>query len=249
MQRRSFRLMAWFIETLNCLPGLRQDRRRKEYLISSRTQKILIRENGASMKRLIAGLMMVVGLSGIAQAQGDPAAGEALAAVCAGCHGEGGNNPVAPAYPKIAALGDKYLFKQLLDIKTGRRVVPEMTGLLDGMSEEDLANLAAYFDAQDMAFEQADPELVELGRELYRGGNLASNVAACTACHGPEGRGIESAAFPRISGQKAAYIAKQLDDWQEGERDNDPNAMMQDIASKLTDAEIEAVSSYISGLH
>jgi cytochrome c553 len=201
------------------------------------------------MKKLIAGLMMAVGLTGMAQAQGDPAAGEALAEGCVACHGQGGSEPVAPNYPKIAALGENYLLKQLEDIKAGRRVVPEMTGILEPFSEEDLADLAAYFDNQEMAYEQADPDLVELGRSLYRGGNMASNVASCAACHGPAGEGIEAAAFPRLGGQKAAYIAKQLTDWQQGQRDNDPNAMMQDIASKLTEAEIEAVSSYISGLH
>lgn len=192
---------------------------------------------------------MAVGLTGIAQAQGDPDAGEALAGTCAACHGQAGAAPVAPNYPKIAALGERYLLKQLQDIKTGRRVVPEMAGILDPMSEEDLMDLAAYFETEEIEFEQADPELVEQGRELYRGGNLASGVAACTACHGPRGDGVESAAFPRVGGQKAAYIAKQLTDWQQGERENDPNAMMQEIASKLTDAEIEAVSSYMSGLH
>ena len=202
------------------------------------------------MKKLIAGLIMAVGLVGVAQAQtqGDPEAGEALAATCAACHGQAGAAPTVPNYPKIAELGEKYLLKQLLDIKEGRRVVPEMAGILDPMSEEDLINLAAYFDAQEIGVGQADPELVDAGQELYRGGNLASNVAACTACHGPAGDGIESAAFPRVGGQSAAYLAKQLTDWQQGARDNDPNAMMQDIASRLTDAEIEAVSSYMSGL-
>lgn len=192
---------------------------------------------------------MAVGLTGVAWAQGDPAAGEALGASCAACHGQEGKEPIAPDYPKIAGLGEEYLLKQLLDIKEGRRPVPAMAGILDPMSEQDLMDLAAYFDSFDLAFEQADPELVDLGRTLYRAGNLASGVTACTACHGPRGDGVEAAAFPKVGGQRAAYMAKQLVEWQQGIRTNDPNAMMQDIASKLTDAEIEAVSSYMSGLH
>lgn len=192
---------------------------------------------------------MAVGLTGVAWAQGDPAAGEALAASCAACHGQEGKAPIAPDYPKIAGLGEEYLLKQLLDIKEGRRPVPAMAGILDPMSEQDLMDLAAYFDSFDLEFEQADPELVDLGRTLYRAGNLASGVTACTACHGPRGDGVEAAAFPKVGGQRAAYMAKQLVEWQQGIRTNDPNAMMQDIASKLTDAEIEAVSSYMSGLH
>lgn len=192
---------------------------------------------------------MAISLTGMAWAEGDPAAGEQLAASCAACHGQAGKKPIAPNYPKIAALGENYLLKQLLDIKEGRRPVAAMAGILDPMSEQDLMDMAAYFDSQELEFEQADPELVEQGQALYRGGNLASGVAACTACHGPRGDGIEAAAFPKVSGQTADYLAKQLIDWQQGARENDPNAMMQNIAAKLTEAEIEAVSSYMSGLN
>ena len=215
----------------------------------SNPEVILIREDGASMKKIIAGLIMAVGLAGVAQAQGDPEAGKSLAATCGACHGQSGASPVAPSYPKIAGIGEKYILKQLQDIKAGRRVVPEMTGILQPLSEQDLADLAAFYQTQEMTLEQADPELIEMGRALYRGGNMASGVTACSACHGPAGQGIASAAFPQVGGQKAAYLAKQLNDWQAGKRDNDPNAMTQDIASKLTDAEIEAISSYMSGLH
>ncbi|MFE8070561.1 c-type cytochrome [Marinobacteraceae bacterium S3BR75-40.1] len=202
------------------------------------------------MKKLIAGVLLVMGVAGMAYAEGgDPAAGEKNAAVCAGCHGQGGASPVQPSYPKLAGQGEKYLYKQLQDIKSGARKVVPMTGLLNNMSEQDLHDLAAYFAEKDMPIGQADPDLVKKGEALYKGGNLASNVTACAGCHSPDGSGNEPAAFPRLGGQNAEYVAAQLKAFMAGERNNDPAAMMRNVASRLTDAEIKAVASYVSGLH
>ncbi|SFR81752.1 Cytochrome c553 [Marinobacter daqiaonensis] len=201
------------------------------------------------MKKLIAGVVLGLGLSMTAYGAGDPEAGEANAGVCAGCHGQGGAAPVMAEYPKLSGLGEKYLYQQLKSIKDGERVIPEMTGLLDNRSDQDLQDLAAYFDQQEMPLNQADPELIDQGASLYRGGNLATNIAACAACHNPNGLGNEPAAYPRLGGQNAEYVAKSLRDYRAGERDG-PNAqIMTDIAARLTDAEIEAVANYISGLH
>lgn len=202
------------------------------------------------MKKLIAGVVLGVGLIAMAHGAGDPEAGEANAAVCAGCHGAGGAKPIAGSYPKLSDLGQKYLYQQLVAIKEGDRVIASMTGLLDDRSEQDLQDLAAYFDSQNMPIGQANPDLVDAGQSLYRGGNMATNVPACAACHSPSGKGIESAGYPRLSGQNAEYVAAQLKAYRDGERDGGPNAsIMMDVAAKLTDAEIEAVSSYISGLN
>ena len=205
--------------------------------------------SGASMKKAIAGLVVAVGLTGVAQA-GDPAAGEELASTCVACHGEGGKEPIQPEYAKLAGLGERYLLDQLRDIQAGDRQIAEMTGVLDDMSEQDLKDLAAYYNEQEMPEGEADPELVDEGEALYRGGNLSSNVAACIACHGPQGLGNEPAGYPRLSGQTAAYTAKTLRDYKSGERVYDSQSqIMGDIASRLTDSEIEAVAEYIQGLH
>ena len=136
------------------------------------------------------------------------------------------------------------------DIKTGNRAVPEMTGLLDNMTDQDIQDIASYFASQKTSLEQAKADLVEKGQSIYRAGNMATGLAACTACHAPNGQGNGPAAFPALSGQHSTYIAAQLKKFRSGERANDGDArMMRDIAAKLSDSEIEAVSSYISGLH
>lgn len=202
------------------------------------------------MKKLIAGVVLGLGLSMAAHGAGDPEAGEANAGVCAGCHGENGAAPVMGAYPKIAGLGETYQFQQLQAIRDGDREIPEMSGLLDDMSDQDLRDLAAYFDETEMPVGQASPDGIEQGRSLYKGGNLASGVAACAACHSPEGKGNGPAGYPHLGGQNAEYVIKALNDYKSGDRDGAPQAqVMMDIASKLTDAEIEAVANYISGLN
>lgn len=202
------------------------------------------------MKKLIAGVVLGVSLTATAYGAGDPQAGEANAAVCAGCHGQGGAQPTVAAYPKLSDLGETYLHRQLQLIKPQERPVPEMTGLLDNMSDQDLQDLAAYFNSQDMIIGKANPELVEMGKRIYRGGNMAASVPACAGCHSPTGMGNEPAGYPRLSGQSAEYVIKQLKAYRSGERDSGPFAsVMMDVASGLTDEEIEAVASYVSGLH
>ena len=202
------------------------------------------------MKKLIAGVVLGVGLTAMAHGAGDPEAGEANAAVCAGCHGQGGAKPVMAVYPKLSGIGEKYLHQQLVLIKNKDREIPEMTGLLDNMSDQDLQDLAAYFNEQDMPIAQANPDLVDEGQALYRGGNMASGVPACAGCHNPRGIGNEPAGYPRLSGQTADYVEKQLKAYRDGERDAGRNAsVMMDVAAKLTDAEIKAVASYVSGLN
>ncbi|MBD3641320.1 MAG: cytochrome c4 [Marinobacter sp.] len=202
------------------------------------------------MKKLIAGVVLGVSLTTLAHGAGDPQAGEQNAAVCAGCHGQGGQKPVMGVYPKLSGLGEKYLYDQLAAIKSGDRAIPEMTGLLDNMSEQDLQDLAAYFDSQDMIVSQANPDTIDQGAALYRGGNLATGVPACAGCHNPQGKGNEPGGYPALGGQNAEYVIKQLNAYRDGSRNTGANAaIMMDVAAKLTDAEIEAVANYVSGLN
>tara|TARA_R110002167_G_scaffold113852_4_gene287276 strand:- start:1701 stop:2312 length:612 start_codon:yes stop_codon:yes gene_type:complete len=203
------------------------------------------------MKTLLKSVVIVVGiaLAASVSAAGDVEAGKNSSAMCAACHAADGNSAV-PNFPKLAGQGQQYLLKQLKDIKAGNRVIVEMTGMLDGFSDQDLENLAAYFSAQTATGGQAKKDLVEAGEVLYRGGNPATKIAACAACHGPSGKGIELAAFPALSGQHADYIATQLKKFRSGERANDGDTrMMRSVSALLSDKEIEAVASYISGLH
>lgn len=187
--------------------------------------------------------------------EGDVEAGKAKAAVCGACHGADGNS-AAPSNPKLAGQGEVYLIKQLQNFKSGERDNAIMMGQAQGLSEQDMADLAAYYASQSIEVGQADPELVEAGERLYRGGNMASGVSACSGCHGPAGTGIDAAGFPALGGQWAAYTESQLrafraagrNDDVTNKRANDPNAMMRNIAARMTDDEIKAVSSYIAGL-
>lgn len=201
------------------------------------------------MNKLLVSLLLTLGVTGLAQAAGDAAAGQAKTAVCGACHSPDGNS-LAPNFPKLAGQGERYLLKQLNDIKSGNRQVVEMTGLLTNLSDQDLADIAAYYASQTGSIGQADPKLVERGEALFRGGNLEAGMPACTGCHSPNGAGNDLAGFPKLNGQHATYVAKQLTDFREGNRTNDGDAMiMRSIAAKLSNKDIEALSSYIQGLH
>ncbi|MEC8009631.1 MAG: c-type cytochrome [Pseudomonadota bacterium] len=188
--------------------------------------------------------------------RGDADKGKALSAVCGACHGADGNSMI-PTFPKIAGQHARYVNKQLHDIKNGDREVPEMAGIAAGLSDQDMADLSAYFEKQSGSIEGADPELVELGEKIYRMGKEDGNVPACTACHQPDGQGLGLAGYPKLSGQHADYTAKQLmafraaarEDINAKYRTNDGEAMIMRMAAKgLSDKEILAVSAYVSGL-
>ena len=190
-------------------------------------------------------------------AAGDAGAGKAKSALCAGCHGADGNSMV-PNFPKLAGQGEKYLIKQMKDIKSGERAVPEMTGMLAASSDQDIADMAAYFAGQTAQLAGAKEVKLELGEKLYRGGNLKTGVPACTGCHSPSGQGSAPAGYPMLSGQFAAYTAKQLRAFRTAAHDaedpagraNDGDArIMRDIAASMSDVEIDAVANYIAGLH
>jgi len=186
-------------------------------------------------------------------ARGDPAKAQPIVAqVCAACHGVDGNSAIA-ANPTLAAQHPEYTLKQLANFKSrngkpAERASSVMSGMVANLSSDDMTNLAAYFAGQKATPRLAsDPELVNRGQEIYRGGILAKSVAACAACHSPNGAGVP-AQFPRLAGQHAEYIEAQLKAFRSGERANDPNRMMRAIATQLSDGEIKAVAEYISGL-
>ena len=206
------------------------------------------------MNKLLVSLLLTLGVTGIAQAAGaalvgDAAAGQAKTAVCGACHGPDGNS-MAPNFPKLAGQGDRYLLKQLHEIKDGKRQVLEMTGLLANLNDQDLADIAAYYSSQKGSVGAADPALVAQGEALFRGGNLEKGMPACIGCHSPDGQGLAAAGFPHLGGQHASYIEKQLTDFREGDRTNDGDSMiMRGIAAKMSNKDIKALASYIQGLH
>jgi len=175
-------------------------------------------------------------------------AGQAKAAVCGACHGPTGNESPLPNSPKLGGQGERYLLKQLQEIKGGVRVVPQMAGILDPMSDQDLANLAAWFSSQSAPQGAVDPAKRALGERLFRAGDATIGVAACSACHAPNGAGNHAAGYPALSGQDPAYTELQLKAFRDGARTNDAAEVMRTTAARLNDAEIAALASYVSGL-
>ena len=201
----------------------------------------------------VAALLCAGTAAAQAPAKPDAAKGQGIASqVCAACHAADGNSPAA-ANPKLAGQVYEYLHKQLVNYKpqAGKRAAREnavMAGMVANLSVADMQNVAAYYASQKLKPAAAkDKELAALGQKIYRGGNTATAVAACSGCHGPSGAGIP-AQYPRISGQFAEYIEVQLKAFRSGTRSNDPNGMMRGVAGRMSDREIQAVAEYVAGL-
>ncbi|MCC6374798.1 MAG: cytochrome c4 [Moraxellaceae bacterium] len=216
------------------------------------------------MKKSFAALVALLSVSSVyamPMPKGDAAAGQAMSAQCAACHGADGNS-AAPTFPRLAGQNAKYIYKQLNDFKSGLRNNALMMPMVADKTDQQMADLAVYFSQQKSAVNLADPALLDKGERLYRGGNPATGVAPCAGCHGPSGKGNSYAVFPKLGGQHADYIKAQLiafraagrDDNTDQKRVNDAakageQGIMQMVASKLSDKEIDALANYVSGLH
>jgi len=194
-------------------------------------------------------LLAVISLQAVAE--GDAAAGQAKSAICAACHGVDGNSAV-PNWPKLAGQHASYIERQTALIQSGARLVPEMSGIVAAMSQQDFADIAAYFASQTNNGGVADESIAALGQSIYRAGNAETGVPACMSCHGPAGEGNPLSGYPALAGQHAVYVAKMLTGFRNGENwgeSDGPSHVMNGSAANLTDEEIAAVSSYIQGLY
>lgn len=200
------------------------------------------------MKNLAIALTLLVGMVGTVNASGDAKAGKEKSVTCMACHTADGNS-VITIYPKLAGQHADYIVKQLKEFKSGARKNAIMAGMVAALSEQDMKDLAAYYESQQITDGTTPENVVSVAKSLYQGGDMERNIAACIACHGPRGNGSGLAKFPKIASQNADYIAIQLKAFRSGERANDPSGMMGDTAKKLTDAEIDALSKYLGGLH
>ena len=195
------------------------------------------------------GLSLLVSLPVLAA--GDADAGQGKVAVCAACHGMDGNS-VVPNWPKIAGQHAAYLQRQLALTKDGSRPIPEMAGIAMSLTDQDMADLAAYFSSQTASAGLTDESLRASGELLYRSGNADTDIPACMSCHGPAGEGNPFAGYPSLAGQHAVYSEKMLKGFRAGTTwgaDDASSKIMTDVAKRLTDEEIKAVSSYVQGLH
>jgi cytochrome c553 len=162
------------------------------------------------------------------------------------CHGPDGNS-VIPVNPKLAQQHPEYLVKQLTEFKAGKRENAVMLGMASALSDDDMRNVAFWLSSKKaVPGEAKDKETVLLGEKIYRGGIADRQIPACAGCHSPNGAGIP-AQYPRLSGQSQDYAVAQLTSFRDGLRKN--SVQMTQIAAKLNDREIKAVSDYIAGLH
>jgi len=215
-------------------------------------------------KRLVLALVSLAAFSHLALAAtpvvGDAEAGAAKSATCAACHGMDGNSP-APNWPKLAGQHADYTVRQSAMVRDGHREVLEMMPFVQGLSDQDLADIGAYFAtkavlpgvADDSAIAgRNDETYATLGQAIYRAGKPSAGVPACMACHGPTGHGVTGAGFPALAGQHGQYTAARLRFFNGGGHygeEGDRSAIMTTIAQRLDDTEIDAVATYIEGLH
>jgi cytochrome c553 len=180
-------------------------------------------------------------------AAGTKEAGQAKSTPCVACHGIDGNS-ANPEWPSIAGQHESYLARHLKAFRDGARQNPLMTPMAAGLSDEDIADLAAWYSSQTARGGETEPSKLKLGQRIFRAGNMEEQTMACAACHGPTGRGNPLADYPAIQGQHATYVAAQLRAYKAGTRTSDPNQMMRSLAARLSEAEIDAVASYVQGL-
>ena len=177
----------------------------------------------------------------------DIAAGKEKSAVCAACHGADGNSTNGE-WPSLAGQHASYTYKQLNDFKQGRRANATMSGMVALLNDDDMKNLAAYYESQQARPIAFDGELIELGENIYRGGITETRVAACIGCHSPQGTGNGPAGWPSLKGQHPKYVVTQLQAFKLGVRANDTGKMMHNVSARMSDMEMQAVAAYIAGL-
>ncbi|MGV8943899.1 c-type cytochrome [Thermomonas sp.] len=196
---------------------------------------------------------------------GDATAGQTKAGACAACHGLDGN-PTDPQYPRLAGMPERYIAQQLGQFKDGERtsgMAAIMVPFATMLSAQDMRDVGAWFASQHASAGIADDTVIaagpnqgmkfyEVGQHLYRAGDAARGIPACTACHGPSGAGNPGPAYPAVHGQQAAYVATRLEEYRAGTttaKDPAHFNLMASVAKSLTDEEIQSLGNYLQGLH
>lgn len=180
--------------------------------------------------------------------KGDPVAGLTGSHLCQGCHGEVGLS-VEDLIPNLAGQYADYIAKQLRNFQSGARTHQIMSAMATTISDTELVDIAAYYASQNKMHGNGGGNN-PVGKNLFLNGDAGRNIPPCMSCHGENGKGLAPniATYPVIGGQHKAYLRAQLQHWRSGERSNSPDGVMSKVAKSLTDAEIEALTDYLSGL-
>jgi len=192
-------------------------------------------------------ILALSGLMSITANAADIEAGKTKSAVCAACHGADGNSSNA-AWPSLAGQHASYIYKQLNDFKEGRRNNASMAGMVALLNDEDMKNVAAYYESLPPKSVAFDVDMVAAGESIYRGGITETHVAACMGCHSPSGKGNGPAGWPSLKGQHPEYLVTQLQNFKQGSRANDNGKMMRNVVIRMSDMEMKSVAAYIAGI-
>ncbi|MFW5455007.1 MULTISPECIES: c-type cytochrome [Thioalkalivibrio] len=210
-------------------------------------------------KQLAGSLALVLGfgmgastVQAVDGLEGDPQRGEGLTQTCVSCHqadGSGQNIPNGESWPRLAGLPEGYIARQLKDYQEDRRESSTMAPFANMLDDQGIADVAAYYAqlpvTEAQGGEDVDEATLARGEELALRGDWNQYIVSCQSCHGPGNAGAGDS-FPGIASQHAGYIADQLHQWQEGERDNDPQGLMAAIAKRMSDEDIRAVSAWLA---
>lgn len=203
---------------------------------------------------LLSLALIAAGAHGESLVDGDVDAGKTKSTPCSACHGADGNS-MSPLWPNLAGQSATYIVAQLKAFKGTPDSEPLRNNALMSpqamsLSEEDMKDLAVYYESQPAAVQAvANVDLIERGEALWRGGSAEKGVAACIACHGPTGQGNPAAGYPMLAGQHAAYTEKTLNDYASGARKSTRRSPVMPMLSERLNAEdIKALASYIQGL-
>jgi len=192
-------------------------------------------------------VLVLSGLVSFTANAADAEAGKAKSAACAACHGVDGNSSNA-MWPSLAGQHASYIYKQLTDFKAGRRENASMAPMVAGLSDDDMKNLAAYYESQRVKPVAFDGEMIAKGESIYRGGIADTQVAACMGCHSPSAKGNGPAGWPSLKGQHPEYIIAQLQSFKQGTRANDTGKMMRNVVVRMSELEMKSVAAYIAGI-
>lgn len=187
---------------------------------------------------------------------GDTAKGHTLAETCKTCHGLRGEGMPAeitedetiPAIPALAGQNATYLFKQLRDYANGDRVNDTMNNITKNISEQDSADLAAWYASLPLPKSSSkEDQALPDAEKLVSAGDGKRILPPCFVCHGANGQG-EKLDIPSLAGQQADYFERTLLQYRSEERHNDIYSRMRLIAKQLSEAEIKALSKYYQQL-
>lgn len=196
----------------------------------------------------------IVAFAGAAQSatKGDPERGAEVASTCAACHqadGSGKHVEGGESWPRLAGMNAEYFIKQFRDFKSGTRQNATMTPFINMLNEQQLVDVAAYYEQLEptpgQGGENASEATLKRGEQIAERGDWSKYLVSCKSCHGPGNRGA-GASFPGIAGQHAGYIKAQLKAWQESTRKNDPQNLMGTIAGRMSDEDIHAVAVWLA---